>query len=857
MLKVKGSLQLVIIVLFWIVFPGFHQLKAANINDGRLVAHWKMDDGSGNIITDSEENGLDASLRNTGESVWIPGVFGDAIFLNGSNQDAVIESAGALGTLSSITITAYLKISSDVGWAWIATHGDNYGFYITDEGKVRFYFYDGSDWPGVNGNANVGDNQWHHVAATFNQSSGMISIYIDGNLDKSEQVSGSISYNIGSQFTIGSMMGGRFLKGSIDDLRIYDEALSQEEIIQIMNNDDTHSPPKITNGQPSGYLPLGTTGTTLSIETNVGAICKYDDVPNLTFDEMTYAFSTETGLLHTDSINGLSDFNTYNYYCKCKDTAGIENHVDYQISFKIDTVLPVGSSNIPIVVIETEGGAPIVDEPKVKALLKIIDNGPGEINHVSDSGNDYTGNSGIEIRGHFSAELPQRPYGFETRTASGENNNVSLLGMPKENDWILLANYNDKAFVRNTMAFDIFRRMGHYAPRTAFCEVYVNGNYGGIYVLTEKIKRDKNRLNIDKLKDNENSGDDVTGGYIIKNDYVESGNHWKSNYPPFIGPAYSVYFIYYYPKAKDITTAQKEYIKSYIDTFESVLHGDDFKDPETGYIAYMDVNSFIDYFLISELSRNVDGYKKSRFFYKDKASKDNRLHSGPAWDFDWAWKNIYDCEVFSRTDGSGWGYQASENCNQDVHPPVYIARLLQDTAFQNKLKRRYTAFRETFLSEEYLFHFIDSSANYLNNAQQRHYTKWDILGKNVGAPEVEQAPDTFEGEIQKLKDWITIRLNWLDANMPGELHPSTIDIPEEKPVYRIFPNPASDRLYVETNEPINSLSLYNTFGTIILHKTSSGRYSQELNVQSIKPGIYVLKIISSSGNTKTLKVIIR
>ncbi|MDZ7604017.1 MAG: CotH kinase family protein [Cyclobacteriaceae bacterium] len=132
----------------------------------------------------------------------------------------------------------------------------------------------------------------------------------------------------------------------------------------------------------------------------------------------------------------------------------------------------------------------------------------------------------------YSASLPQKPYGIETRDQAGMNLSVPLFHMPAENDWILLANYNDKVFMRNSLAFQLFREMGHYAPRTMFCEAIVNGQYQGIYVFTEKIKRDKGRVDIAALNPDENSGDDATGGYIFKIDYYDGSNSWQSTFPP-------------------------------------------------------------------------------------------------------------------------------------------------------------------------------------------------------------------------------------------------------------------------------------------------------------------------------------
>ena len=131
------------------------------------------------------------------------------------------------------------------------------------------------------------------------------------------------------------------------------------------------------------------------------------------------------------------------------------------------------SSNLPLVVINTNGGT-IVNEPKIMADMKIIYNEGSVVNKPSDPGNIYSGKIGIEIRGRYSASLPQKPYGIETRDAAGNNLNASILGMPEENDWILLANYNDKTFIRNMLSFHLFQKMGHYAPRHRLCEVIIN-----------------------------------------------------------------------------------------------------------------------------------------------------------------------------------------------------------------------------------------------------------------------------------------------------------------------------------------------------------------------------------------------
>ena len=172
------------------------------------------------------------------------------------------------------------------------------------------------------------------------------------------------------------------------------------------------------------------------------------------------------------------------------------------------------SSNIPILLIETNGQT-ILDDTRIVANLKVINNDT-QRNFVSDTTYEYNGQISIEIRGSTSQIFPKKQFGLETQKEDGSNNNVSLIGLPIENDWILYAPFSDKTLIRNMLVYKLSGDLGHYAPRTRPCEVVLNGEYVGVYVLTEKIKRDKNRVDISKLNPDEISGDDLTGGYIIK-----------------------------------------------------------------------------------------------------------------------------------------------------------------------------------------------------------------------------------------------------------------------------------------------------------------------------------------------------
>ncbi|MBG0860773.1 MAG: CotH kinase family protein [Bacteroidales bacterium] len=510
------------------------------------------------------------------------------------------------------------------------------------------------------------------------------------------------------------------------------------------------------------------------------------------------------------------------------------------------------SSNLPIVVINTLPGQIIMDEPKITADMKIVHNGGTALNHVSDPGNIYSGKTGIEIRGRYSASLPQKPYGIETRDETGANLDTALLGMPSENDWILLANYNDKTFLRNFLAFELFRQMGHYAPRSRFCEVVVNNDYQGIYLLTEKIKVDKNRVDIAKLNPDENDGDDITGGYMFKNDYFTANDSWVSKYSPVNKPGAQVRFVYYDPEPDELTYQQKDYISGFVDAFENILYSPEFADRQTGYSAYIDVNSFADYFIIGEISRNVDAYKKSRFYYKDKDSKDGRIHSGPVWDYDWAWKNITEnCIHFNKTDGSGWAYRINE-CSAFPVPPSWEVKFLQDSRFIREIHDKYFLLRKHILSCDNIYKIIDSVALLLDAAQERHYQKWKILGINVGTPESREQPATYSGEIQKFKEWIDTRLRWLDSNMPGR---SSALLEGYKPICRIFPNPAGDNLYIESDTIISSVVLYNLSGVPVLEKSNCNDYSATLRLGQLNQGLYITRISFRFGGMITRRLV--
>ena len=521
-------------------------------------------------------------------------------------------------------------------------------------------------------------------------------------------------------------------------------------------------------------------------------------------------------------------------------------------------IIQFDGSELPIVVINTQNQS-IVTETKIDALMDIKYNGDGNYTLLNQEPNIYSGHVGIEIRGATSAGYPQRPYGFETRDNLGENLDVELLGMPAENDWVLLSNYNDRSFIRNTLAFKLANWMGQYASRTKLCEVMIDSSYKGIYVFGEKIKRNTNRVDIAKLYSYENAGDDLTGGYIFSQSYWDDNNSFLSNYSPIDHPEMEVHFVYEYPKLDSITLNQRNYLRDYVDSLETALYSSNFADTATGYRKYLDTKSFIDYFLINELSRNNDGFKKSEFFFKDKFSNGGKVHAGPVWDFDWAWKNMATCDIFSATDGSGWAHEIND-CEPDNPSCGWYIRLMQDTSFQNELRCTYESYRDQFFNTEYLFGYIDSVGTLVQNAQARHFKKWPILGVSGPAPEIGIIPTTYTAELDTLKMWIMKRLAWLEAAIPGHCWPDQTGIMDvENGDLTVYPNPSKGLFELSgwnaNNAPVN-IQVYDASGRLVLKENCQTKNLQKHSIQLSQPGLYLIQIQLQNRMIRTSKILV-
>ena len=461
------------------------------------------------------------------------------------------------------------------------------------------------------------------------------------------------------------------------------------------------------------------------------------------------------------------------------------------------------SSNLPIVVINTYGKT-IVDDPKIDAYMGIINNPNGARNYLTNPYNDYHNKIGIELRGSTSQSFPQKSYSVESRDRLNVEHDTTILGMPSENAWILYAPYDDKTCLRNVLSYRIANRTGHYASRTRFCELMLNGKYQGIYVLMEKVKRDANRVNIKKLETTDISGNKLTGGYIFKIDKpTGTGGTAGWNSKQLSSTGKTIRFLYDYPAAADIVPQQSAYLQAYVDSTETALAATTFANPTTGYAKYLDVNSFIDYFLLNEVSRNVDGLRLSTYLYKNRRSEGGKLVAGPAWDYNIAWWNANYC---SGNLSTGWAYNFNSVCGTDPNQvPFWWARLLQDPNFTAALKCRWTDLRQTVLHTDSLNQYIDANVTLINEAQGRHFTAWPILGVYTW-PNPTPIPANYPAEIAAMKNWMKARLLWLDANMPGTCsRPLAVQAASAAAASQVHPNPFDTNFTFSTTLPASAV----------------------------------------------------
>jgi len=394
------------------------------------------------------------------------------------------------------------------------------------------------------------------------------------------------------------------------------------------------------------------------------------------------------------------------------------------------------SSNLPIAVVDTMGKS-INESTQTLSFASFIDTSADGRARLTDLP-DFTGRAGINVRGKSSAGFPKKQYHFETWDQDDQDKDVSILGFPAESDWVLQAPYSDKSLMRNFLSYKWSNDLGRYAVRTRFIEVFLNtngggismGDYVGVYVFMEKIKRGDDRVDIAELEPSDNAEPQVSGGYIFKKDKPDSGE-------TVFRTSRNLEVRVIEPRMVDITPEQVDWLKNYINEFESALYGSNFTDPVNGYAKYIDVGSFIDLHILVELTKNIDGFRISTFMYKDRADK---INMGPAWDYNLSLGNADYLEGWLP---SGWYYSL---LSEGDYP--WWRRLFEDPAFRLRYADRWFELREKLFAAGQLLQDIDDSAMLLNEAQIRNFDRWGILGSYVWPNWF--IADTYNEEI----DWM-------------------------------------------------------------------------------------------------------
>ena len=487
-----------------------------------------------------------------------------------------------------------------------------------------------------------------------------------------------------------------------------------------------------SDGWHEALLPQGYVPERFAVETNIlnsGANVIAVQVHNYSLD------SSDMTALPVLSFGINNNSNDY----RPPPSWFVEPSVPNEINFE--------SSNLPIVLIQTVDGQGIPNEPKIDATMQILFRENGDRNYLTDINDPdavhFSGDIKIEVRGSTSSTWDKKPYAFTPYDSSGEKINVSFLGMPKENDWILNGIAYDPSFMRDYLSYNLSNLIGNYASRTRYCELFLNGEFRGIYIFQEKLKADDSRIDIRKIDEDDTTLPQLSGGYITKTDKIAGADvvawsmdnygGWQSN------------FVHEHPKSSTIALQQHDYIKNQFETLQSLVDPPSNNTISEGFPSLIDNPSFVDFMIINELASNVDAYEFSTFFHKDRNGK---LRAGPVWDFNLTFGN----DLFS------WGYDRSHTDIWQFFDgnmgPKFWKDLFDDSVFNCYLTRRWQELTSPGmpLALDEIYSFIDETKILITEAVERQES-------------INGTSGVFDQEILDMKSWISDRMNWISNQL--------------------------------------------------------------------------------------------
>nr|MDT0660397.1 CotH kinase family protein [Micromonospora sp. DSM 115978] len=377
--------------------------------------------------------------------------------------------------------------------------------------------------------------------------------------------------------------------------------------------------------------------------------------------------------------------------------------------------------------------------------------------------------SGIHLRGNSSAMFDKTPYRLEFWDNASDDADYPVLGMPADSDWVLRGPFSDKSLIRDSFVYDLGREMGMPAPRWSFVEFYLNtdsgpvaaSDYMGVYLIVETIKNSKERLDLKQLREEDTTLPRITGGYIFKFEWLAA----EEPILPCAGAAATCWNYLELVDPSPPNAQQTAWITQHLQQFHDNLHSPGYADPTTGYRSYIDVGSFIDQIIINELSREMDSYIRSAYFYKDR---DTKIFAGPLWDYDLTFGVG---GFFNNDQVAGWQHQQTRQ-------PVandWFTILLRDPAFVNQLRARWQELRRGPLSSSALEARISALTAPLTNAAQRNFQRWPNLTTRMVGPFITPTAPTWQGQVQQMRSWLSQRAAWLDSSTAwgGPVNPTT------------------------------------------------------------------------------------
>ena len=402
-------------------------------------------------------------------------------------------------------------------------------------------------------------------------------------------------------------------------------------------------------------------------------------------------------------------------------------------------------TSLPIIHINTNGQR-IEKDTKIWSTIAVKETPEGELSSVMDKP-DYEGNITINYRGASSfSQFDKKQYRIKFYKNEGSSNAVgyNFLGMGKNSEWVLNGPFLDKTLIRNRLVYGLAREIMEWAPDTRYVEVFIDGEYQGVYLAVESVNNGESRLRLCEFS--LLSGETA---YIVKRDRIGTEENPLPVYGYYMGKTFNSLYVSY-PSDSKITEAQREWIINDVDIIERVLYSGYFDDPDIGYANYIDVDNFVDYFILNEVVMNNDAGNLSTYLYKELGGK---LQIA-VWDFN----NCYDNYQWFAQDYEEFFLQDNS----------YFSRLLEDRAFVNKVVNRYRELRQTVLSDENIYGQIDAYVEELGDAVDRNYAIWgytfnyDYLAVEN---EFHYSPTDYEDAIAQLKGSINKRFEFLDSHI--------------------------------------------------------------------------------------------